>query len=448
MLREEDITIQIESQGYKCESYTASQSGKESVLLFQSQSATEAQRCRVCRSQVYVHDSGSVTLRDMPIWVGCKQELCFIVHRYRCTKCRACFTEDVPFKYPGTRITRRAAGWVRELLRGRLPIKAVQEITGIHWDTVHRIHKEMMEEALENRAEELRKAKYKPTRLAVDEFAIHKGHTYATCVMDLDTGEVIWAGKGRSKEDFKRFFEDMPKGYLSDVVAVAMDMNASYNILFSEKLPKAVIVYDRYHMQAQYGKDVLGAVRLQEARKHQREAKSILETAESLDDPEQRRRLKAEAKEEKQRYSQLKGLRWTLLTNGAKLSDEKARHLQSILSDHSDLAVCYAMKEELCALFELRDPLAAYEGWKRWFDAAEASGIPALVKFAELKRSRLGGLVAHALFPISTGKLEGFNNKIKVAKRIGYGYRDDVYFFSLVRYLALPSLRSPFPKFP
>jgi len=64
--------------------------------------------------------------------------------------------------------------------------------------------------------------------------------------------------------------------------------------------------------------------------------------------------------------------------------------------------------------------------------------IPALVKFAELKRSRLDGLAAHAVFPISTGKLEGFNNKIKVAKRIGYGYRDDEYFFTLVRYLALP----------
>ena len=192
---------------------------------------------------------------------------------------------------------------------------------------------------------------------------------------------MIWAGKGRSKEDFKHFFDDMPKGYLSEVCAVAMDMNASCNILFSEKLPKAVIVYDRYHMQAQYGKEVLGAVRLQEARKHQSEAKNILETAESLDDPEQKRRLKAEAKEEKQRYSQLKGLRWTLLTNGAKLSDEKAQHLQSILSDHSDLAVCYAMKEELCALFELRDPLAAYEGWKRWFDAAEASGIPLMPFF-------------------------------------------------------------------
>lgn len=141
MLREEDITIWIESQGYKCESYTVSQSGKESVLLLQSQNATEAQQCPACRSQFYVHDSGSITLREMPTWVGCKQELCFIVHRYPCTKCRACFTEEVPFMYPGTWITRRAARWVRELLRGRLPIKAVQEITGIYWDTIHLIHK-------------------------------------------------------------------------------------------------------------------------------------------------------------------------------------------------------------------------------------------------------------------------------------------------------------------
>ncbi|MBR2999432.1 MAG: transposase, partial [Oscillospiraceae bacterium] len=29
-----------------------------------------------------------------------------------------------------------------------------------------------------------------------------------------------------------------------------------------------------------------------------------------------------------------------------------------------------------------------------------------------------------------TGKLEGLNNKIKVAKQIGYGYRNDDYFFN------------------
>lgn len=58
-----------------------------------------------------------------------------------------------------------------------------------------------------------------------------------------------------------------------------------------------------------------------------------------------KRQLKGQAKEEKQRYFQLKRLRWTLLTNGARLSHEKAQRLRNLLPDYSDLAVCFAMKD-------------------------------------------------------------------------------------------------------
>ena len=68
--------------------------------------------------------------------------------------------------------------------------------------------------------------------------------------------------------------------------------------------------------------------------------------------------------------------------------------------------------------------------WTKWFQAAKESEIPALVRFAVQKEKRLPGLAAHAIYPISTGKLEGFNNKIKVAKRIGYGYLDSLSFYS------------------
>ena len=84
--------------------------------------------------------------------------------------------------------------------------------------------------------------------------------------------------------------------------------------------------------------------------------------------------------------------------------------------------------------------------WTKWFQAAKESEIPALVRFAVQKEKRLPGLAAHAIYPISTGKLEGFNNKIKAAKRIGYGYRDDDFFFTLIRYLSIPSVRSPSHK--
>lgn len=58
-----------------------------------------------------------------------------------------------------------------------------------------------------------------------------------------------------------------------------------------------------------------------------------------------------------------------------------------------------------------------------------------------MKEKHIEGLVAHAKHNITTGKLEGFNNKIKIAKRIGYGYHDEEYFFSLVRCLSIPAIR-------
>ncbi len=151
--------------------------------------------------------------------------------------------------------------------------------------------------------------------------------------------------------------------------------------------------------------------------------------------PEEQKAVKEQIHAQQTEYRQLKKLRWSLLTNGATLHPDKAEHLQAILEKHSNLAVCYAMKEELCRLFSLRDVSQAASAWNAWFDAAMESGIPALVRFAALTEKRLPGLVAHAVFPISTGKLEGFNNKVEVAKRIGYGYRDDAYFFTLVSFL-------------
>lgn len=74
----------------------------------------------------------------------------------------------------------------------------------------------------------------------------------------------------------------------------------------------------------------------------------------------------------------------------------------------------------------------AREGWLSWFEAAKESNIEPLIKFATLKEKRLEGLISHATHQISTGKLEGLNNKIKVAIRIGYGYRNDDYFFLLL----------------
>ena len=111
------------------------------------------------------------------------------------------------------------------------------------------------------------------------------------------------------QHDFEKFFKQTDSSLLSTVMAVAMDMNASYNRLVEKYLPQAIIVYDRYHMQAQFGKEVLGVVRLEEARKHKHISEEILAGIHEDTDKETRRELKLQAKTEKQNYSKLKKAR-------------------------------------------------------------------------------------------------------------------------------------------
>ena len=417
----------------------------KSVCTYVSKRQASEVRCPFCgKMNVYVHNRYSTTIKDFPHYPKYKQSLVFHYHGYKCRECGHYFTESIPVKIPHARITWRAAEWIKSLLSKNMSISAVAEITGFHWETIKKIHLGIMDDFLKKRKEELRHSGYKPTYLAVDEFAIHKGHSYATCVMDLETGEILWVGKGRGMVDFRKFFEEYDNEQLKNVKAFAMDMNASFNHLVEKYMPNTEIVYDRYHMQAQFGKDVLGTVRLEEARRHQDIAKELKNKVKTVTDKDVLRELKQNIRNESRSYTRLKRARWTVLTSNQNLSDSGVEVLNDILKSHSDLATCYAMKEEMNRLFELRNKDEAYDGWTKWFMAAKESGIPQLQKFAELKEKRLKGLVAHATHPISTGKLEGTNNKIKVAKRIAYGYRDDSYFFTLIRYLS--SLG--FPKIP
>jgi len=434
-------------QQFHCEKFKFSDDYSTLTLFFESKAATKSIFCPECNGKVHVYDNGNVILKDIPMNPDYFQEVSVNVHRYRCTCCGKSFTEDIGFKHKGSLVTERAAMWIKSLSKLHLTIKDISLLTGIHWNTISKIQKEYMDEQLEKRSNELKSKGYKPKRLAVDEFAIHKGHTYATCVMDLDEGDVIWVGKGRAIEDFRKFFEDIDIDYLSEVEAFAMDMNASYNKLVEEYLPNASIVYDRYHMQAQFGKDVLGSVRLEEAKYHQEKAKELDAKRTESTDIQERKQLKQEAKKERSEYSKIKGSRWDLLTREDNLSESSKNNIEEILGNHEILAICYAMREEMCNLFECHDTQIAEQRWEKWFEACKESNIPQLVKFAELKEKRIPGLANHAKYPISTGKLEGFNNKIKVAKRIGYGYRNDEYFFTLVKFLSLPKPKSQSPRF-
>jgi len=93
----------------------------------------------------------------------------------------------------------------------------------------------------------------------------------------------------------------------------------------------------------------------------------------------------------------------------------------------------YVLKDALKALWRYRYVGAAERAWRAWYGWAVRSRLPALVAFARKLKLKLPGILAHCRYPLHTGVLEGINNKIKVLKRMAYGFRNDAYFFLKIR---------------
>jgi transposase len=102
--------------------------------------------------------------------------------------------------------------------------------------------------------------------------------------------------------------------------------------------------------------------------------------------------------------------------------------LEEALALNRPLAIAYYLKEDLRQIWQQRDKAAARLVLNDWIRRAKASGITMLVKFARLLTEHRKGILAYYDDRISTGPLEGTNNKIQTMKRQAYGFRDHEFF--------------------
>ena len=122
----------------------------------------------------------------------------------------------------------------------------------------------------------------------------------------------------------------------------------------------------------------------------------------------------------------LKGSRWLLLKRPENLdpSRKEPQRLREALRLNQPLATAYYLKEELHEIWEQDDQESATSLLMDWIVYAESTGIRMLQQFAKTLRLHAWGILAYYDYAISTGPLEGTNNKIKTMKRQAYGFRD------------------------
>jgi transposase len=368
--------------------------------------ADRARRCSGCGTlSKAIHDSVERRVRDLPIF-GVPVELIVPRLRLACERCGPKL-ERLGWLELYARVTSRLAASVVRLCKV-MSIAHVAKFYRLAWTTVKLIDHRHLERALG--PVDLAGLRV----LAMDEFAIQKGHRYATVVVEPSRRRVLWVGRGRGREDVRPFFALLGAEGCRRLEAVAMDMNASFELEVRMHCPQAEIVYDLFHVVAKYGREVIDRVRVDEANR--------------LREDRAGRRL-------------VKGARWLLLRNRENVTmPHDQLRLKELLAANRALFVVYVLKDDLKALWDYRHIGYAARFWRQWYRRAMSSGIAPLKVFAQRLKPYLRGILAHCRWPLGTSLIEGINNTIKVIKRMAYGYRDDAYFFLRIR-AAFPGIR-------
>jgi transposase len=366
---------------------------EEGKVIFTVKHKRDKLHCPACGSRNLVF-RGCSSRRFRMVPIGSKViYLDLDVQRVACRRCDTIRQVELGFADSRFSYTRGFERYVLELSK-HMTILDVARHLHVSWDTVKDIQKRYLKKKFSRPV--LKDLRY----LAIDEIAVKKGHHYVTVALDLESGAVIFVGDGKGADALEPFWKRL-RHSPAKVEAVAIDMSPAYMSAVMNHLPKAIIVFDHFHVVKLFN-DKLSDLR---------------------------RDLYREAKDQLQKEV-LKGTRWLLLKNPGNLDEKKGEkeRLEEALQMNQPLYTAYYLKEDLREVWTQPGKKQAEKVLDEWILKASSSGIAILKTMAKTLSAYKSGILAYYDFPISTGPLEGTNNKIKTMKRQAYGFRDMEFF--------------------
>jgi len=377
----------IQEYRYVCTEYHAGN------IIFTIKRKPFTLRCPCCKEKKVIRHGTMVRwFHSLPIGRKATYIKAYIP-RIECTDCQITRQVNIGFADSRRTYTKSLERYVLDLSK-HMTIKDVAIHLRLSWDVVKSIQKRNLKKLYKNpRLKDLK-------QIAIDEINIGKGR-YLTVLLNLKTGAVVFVGDGKGSDALEPFWEKIKRKRSVKIKAVAIDMSPAYTKAVRENLPNAKIVYDHFHVIKLFNEKLSDFRRL------------LFNTASDI-----------------LGKSVLKGSRWLLLTAREKLAKKKDKvaRLETALALNEPLATVYYMKEDLRQLWSWDDKCTASWHMDSWIAMARESGIGMLKKFANTLQRHRDGVLAYYNYKISTGPLEGTNNKIKTMKRQAYGFRDMEFF--------------------
>ena len=322
--------------------------------------------------------------------------LCINRKVFYCNPCGYSFTEKLESVLPRHIYTKRFEQKVFEDCLENT-ISNVSRLNKLPYDCVRGIYERIADKCIEH----LMKYVDAIEILGIDEISIKKGHKdYQAVVSNIGGGYVIDVLPDRKKETVVKFLQKMPQKAKKRIIFVAIDMWNGYFSAIREVLPNTTIVIDRFHVMSNLNRAITAC---------------------------RRNIQKKLPKEMKEKY---KGYRWTILKNEDNMTEEDIKRIEKMRTECPELDELYNVKIEFQNIFDhTRKASQADFKMKKWEKKIKKLNDENMNKFLNtLSNWREWILNYFVSNKITNAFVEGMNNKIKLVKRIGYGYRNKMNF--------------------
>lgn len=361
--------------------------GDESSVVVSVRAHDRARsRCPKCHKRCPGYDHSDQPRRwrhvDMGGW------RCYLQAEVARIQCRehGVLTEEVPWARPGAKVTRAfddTAAW----LAAHSPATAVCEYLRVSWRTVNRIVERVVADHVGSvdRLNNLR-------RIGIDEIAYRKGRRFLTVIVDHDTGRLVWAREGATKETLHAFFDELGEQRSAALTHISADAGKYIAAVIAERSPESIWCMDPFHV-VQWVTRALDRCRSR-----------VMNRIVGLSEADR------------------KHLRWALLKNPENLTRAQQRARKKVVKHaNNELARAYRLKEQMRYLFygNHNDPWAAIG---RWISAARRSGIlemRALADSVEAQRTQIHNSIVCGM---SNARVEATNTHLRALTKRSYGF--------------------------
>lgn len=361
--------------------------------------------CSGCGRRTWrVRDAKERTWDDLP-WA---EHPVTLVYRQRRLRCRTCGirTERVGFADDHARITRR----LRQVIGldcQSMPTSHAAARHAISWGKARRAERAFLEQW------ERARPQRRPRHLGADEVQRGKGQRFWTVLTDLVRGEVIGLAHDRTEAALTTLLiEQLDARQRAAVEAVCMDMHRPYRNAVGAVLPRAEVVFDKFHV-LQHAAAALDEVRRQEFFR----AGDVMRAVG-------------------------RGKRWLLLRRWATVRGSKRTELQELFAANRRLFKAYVLREQLDRLWTYKTRPGVLNFLFGWMKALRWQRLPEMERLGDFLLAHIDGIAAYCDHVVRFGVVESVNATIKGVIRRARGMRDEPFLVLKLKWATARPIRN------